>query len=261
MGEPGTGGVEVETRRRIGLAAVVMFVPLVYFLLPLRVAPKPRWLVAPLHRAVELGSREGVDWLLSLGCDADGASEAYGGDRPIDVALRGRREELLLLLLEKGAAPGRGGVPGPSPLGLAVKGGLPAAWKALRRKGARLDEEDLCHLLDDGRALTVALGFGECLQAEMLGTALRNASRRGLLLAVRTLCLVGAALDETGGDGMGGEGVTALHLAVEHDRFEIFRLLLHEGARVDRRDGKGRNVIDLARELRREDMLRFAELR
>jgi ankyrin repeat protein len=184
---------------------------------------------APLHLAAEAGHRDAADALLEGGAEIDRQREGAGDTALID-AIQSHRDEVSILLLERGAdvrlASWRGG-----PLEAAALGNArPPVVQALLARGAAAPP-------DDRRAVL----------------ALHHASREGHAAIVEALLEAGVAPDAT----VGPPGWTALMAAAHGGHERAARLLLGAGGDPNARADDGRTPLSIAREHGREVVARL----
>jgi ankyrin repeat protein len=203
-----------------------------------------------LSKAAELGRTDIVRELLKAGADP-----SFGGllNVPLCSAVHGEFVPIVDLLLKAGANVNAQLEGGRSALMLAAAKGNFALVKKLLKAGAdpRLQDEDGQTAILQARkwpqivALLKPLSSAKDIEF-LEEDSKRRASQAGELLAAATagdVKKVQALLD--GGapaDGVGKEGETALHIAVNDENAKLLELLLKAGAAVDARNRYGRTA-------------------
>lgn len=216
-----------------------------------------------LHIAAWMNHTELVAWLLAQGArlDAVDAQQAT----PLTRALLAGKEDMALLLLERGASAAKGD------LVYAARAGLPRATAALLQRGLAVNSA----VPRVGTALSVAAGKGhlEIVQrlveqgadvnahARMVPGALLEACTEGHLEVARYLLEHGAEI-EPARCGLGPKTITSmkdpielgyvlrelspLQAAVYYGHLEVTRLLLEHGADPAKPNADGLNALYLA---------------
>ena len=168
---------------------------------------------------------------------APGKARATGGASAIHFACSFNNVPVVRFLLEHGSDPFDAMDDGRTPLHLAAIGGHEELLAALL--AASDERTGVDAMTEDGR------------------TALHLAALGGNVPSVRLLMAHGADVDlpRPGGDAEGG---TPLHIAAEHNRLAVAKLLLEAGAEPERRTGKrDESPLDLAPAKGHLDMVRL----
>lgn len=184
--------------------------------------------VSGLVIAARKGRDDLVRGLLENGVDV------YGGDCKglLEAGVLGRNEEVVRLLMRSGVCvwgkKGGGGL-----LVKAIQGGCRGIMRMLVEGGVDIDEGD-----DVGDiAMNVGVVYGG-------------------FEVVKYLLEMGGGVDMR---DCFGDGKTALMVAVEEGSVEVVKLLMRFGADVRKKNGRGRNVVDLAMERRDPEILKWVQ--
>ena len=216
-GVVGKKSVFVDFSSPVHKAAAAGHIGAVEYLLTLM--PEQAWCLAAPHTTVTnpllmVAARHGqekmVCWLLDHGADIN-APGARGEGSALVAALDGRHENIVRLLLERGADP-NAVEKGPGTLHMALWRGDTALVDLLLSHGAS------SHRPDDS-------GITPLMMAAMVGHA----------SALLRLLDEGAVVDSQDRQGM-----TAMTVACRSGRAEIFTILLDRGARLDTPDKEGK---------------------
>jgi len=146
----------------------------------------------------------------------------------------GPREDELKLMIDAGADVNALDADKSTPLHQAVQHDFPKVVKVLIAAGANVNARDaggntplsLAHLVKSAEIVTLLKAAG----ADDGQTPLGRAAVKGDVKQVQALLASGAAVDE-----LGSEKKTALHLACEHDQWDVVQVLIAAKADVNRR--------------------------
>jgi ankyrin repeat protein len=168
----------------------------------------------PLAWAARGGKNEMIEILLAKGADL----EAAGGAPMVDAAFRGH-QETIQLLVDRGASVNTPDVHGRTPLMSCVRTGNVELGEFILKKGADVNHR----------------GFrGQ--------TALFGAAQQGQAQLVASLLTAGARPDIPDST----YSRTPLHLAAVSGYADIATLLMDAGGAIDRQDGRGNTPLELA---------------
>jgi ankyrin repeat protein len=203
---------------------------------------------SPLHRAVAFADLAKVEALLDAGADvndgvrSDEPINSNWGDTPLHIAAQDGREQIVRLLIARGADVNRANDRGNTPLHRAVE--YPGVVTALLDAGAKPNAPDAqgrtpLHWAAIGGAnstMTVLLARGADVKAvDLQGqTALHYAAREGNTAAIAAL--IGAGADPSAADRF---GATPLHVAAAARQEAAVLALLEKGANVKLADAFG----------------------
>jgi ankyrin repeat protein len=178
--------------------------------------------VTALHRAAKHGDLNIAKELLRRGAEVDPiCTEGWGFRTPLHVAAEQNSCKVLELLINNGANIERPGPDGYNALLLTCSNGFPACLELLLKAGARTDarndkKETCFHLAaDNGCSAILETLFEKCLDHDLVNS----------------------------GDA---EGDTPLHIAVWKGKKSEARLLLENGAIVDKANSSGNSVLHAA---------------
>ncbi len=202
--------------------------------------------LTPLHVAVSNRRAASVQVLIARGADVNAQTD-YGETGPLDLALEGKYEQIVQLLLKHGAKSGKA----TRALAEPIEEGNLARVKALFEQHADPGGEVR---LGDG-ALLMAAKYGQKEIAQFLltqgapiggtglwgDTALHEAAENGHESIVRLLVEKGADVNTKGGHGR-----TPLHVAVSCKKPQVVKALVACGAGVDVRDEDGTAPLHVA---------------
>jgi ankyrin repeat protein len=184
----------------------------------IKIDPKDHCGQTPLSWAARRGYEEVIWLLLEKGADIE--SKDIGGRTPLSWAVQQGHEEAIQLLLEKGADIESKDNVGRTLLSWAVQQGHEEAIQLLLEKGADIESKD-----NAGR------------------TPLSWAARRGYEEAIQLLLEKGADIESK---DIGGR--TPLSWAVQQGYEEAIQLLLEKGADIESKDNEGRTALSWASE-------------
>ncbi|KAG9148251.1 hypothetical protein Leryth_012212 [Lithospermum erythrorhizon] len=191
-----------------------------------------------LHIAVEERRRD----CLNLMSEMDMIRNGYDGDTPLHIAANLGDEQMVKLLVQKGANKDIRKNIGKAAYDVAAENGYAKLFDTLRlgdslcvasRKG---DVRTIHRLLEQGASINGHDQHG--------WTALHRASFKGRLEAVRVLVERGIEID-----AKDEEGYTALHCAVEAGHVDVIEFLIKKGADIESRTNKGVNALQIAESL------------
>lgn len=194
-----------------------------------------------LHVAVEERRKDCAKLLLlsNGSCRAANVRNGSDGDTPLHIAAGLGDEQLVKLLLSKGANKDIRNRVGKTAYDVAAENGNSKLFDALRLG------DNLCAAARKGEVRTIhrLLETGANINGRDQNgwTALHRASFKGKIDAVRTLIENGidvSARDE--------DGFTALHCAVESGHVEVIELLMKKGAEIEARTNKGVTPLQIA---------------
>ena len=204
-----------------------------------RVAVRTREGVTPLQLAATNGSAPMLGRLLRAGADPN-AALTPAGDTALMLAARTGRTDAIRALLESGAnvnATESWG--GTTPLMWAVSGGHTDAARLLIAAGADVNAQSYYVAAANGRGFegrTPVANRTESKVEEFASgwlTPLMFAAREGHLGLARILVAAGADIDTVGGDGK-----TALALAIFNGNYEVASFLVDNKADVNKADAQ-----------------------
>jgi len=204
-----------------------------------RVAVRTREGVTPLQLAATNGSAPMLGRLLRAGADPN-AALTPAGDTALMLAARTGRADAIRALLESGAnvnATETWG--GTTPLMWAVSGGHTDAARLLIAAGADVNAQSYYVAAANGRGFegrTPVANRTESKVEEFASgwlTPLMFAAREGHLGLARILVAAGAGIDTVGGDGK-----TALALAIFNGNYEVASFLVDNKADVNKADAQ-----------------------
>ena len=204
-----------------------------------RVAVRTREGVTPLQLAATNGSAPMLGRLLRAGADPN-AALTPAGDTALMLAARTGRADAIRALLESGAnvnATETWG--GTTPLMWAVSGGHTDAARLLIAAGADVNAQSYYVAAANGRGFegrTPVANRTESKVEEFASgwlTPLMFAAREGHLGLARILVAAGADVDTVGGDGK-----TALALAIFNGNYEVASFLVDNKADVNKADAQ-----------------------
>ena len=204
-----------------------------------RVAVRTREGVTPLQLAATNGSAPMLGRLLRAGADPN-AALTPAGDTALMLAARTGRADAIRALLESGAnvnATESWG--GTTPLMWAVSGGHTDAARLLIAAGADVNAQSYYVAAANGRGFegrTPVANRTESKVEEFASgwlTPLMFAAREGHLGLARILVAAGAGIDTVGGDGK-----TALALAIFNGNYEVASFLVDNKADVNKADAQ-----------------------
>jgi ankyrin repeat protein len=193
----------------------------------------PRDFLKPLFRAVSVGQKSIVEFLLDHGADV--AGDDGTGNTPLHMAASNGSQDIVSLLLSRNANVNASNKEGSTPLHLAVEHGRTSIVKELLAHDAAVNAQD-----------------------QLGRTPLHIAALRGNLEVARLLILQKPDLEhriKVNKDGLTPLGSTALHLAVLNGSEEIADLLIKSGADVNARAYDGSTPLLLAADRRNKKLV------
>nr|GLL36755.1 ankyrin repeat and protein kinase domain-containing protein 1-like isoform X3 [Ipomoea trifida] len=196
-----------------------------------------------LHLAVKGRRRDCARLLLASGGGARADVRNGGdGDTPLHIAAASGDEQMVRLLLHKGAEKNIRNKYGKTAYDVAAENGHGRLFDALRLG------DDLCAAARKGetRKIQKLLDHGANLHGRDLHgwTALHRSAFKGRVDAVKALIDQGISLDARDEDGY-----TALHCAVEAGQVDVTEVLVKTGADVEARTNKGVTALQIAEAL------------
>jgi len=204
-----------------------------------RVAVRTREGVTPLQLAATNGSAPMLGRLLRAGADPN-AALTPAGDTALMLAARTGRADAIRALLESGASVNATETwGGTTPLMWAVSGGHTDAARLLIAAGADVNAQSYYVAAANGRGFegrTPVANRTESKVEEFASgwlTPLMFAAREGHLGLARILVAAGADVDTVGGDGK-----TALALAIFNGNYEVASFLVDNKADVNKADAQ-----------------------
>ncbi|XP_042013067.1 protein VAPYRIN-like [Salvia splendens] len=203
-----------------------------------------------LHLAVEERRRDCVRLLLASASVRPDARSGSDGETPLHVAAGLGDEQMVKLLLHKGANKDVRSRAGKTAYDLAAESGHARLYDALRlgdsmcaaaRKG---DARMVARLIESGAAVNGRDQNG--------WTALHRAAFKGRLDVARAVVEKGVDVD-----AKDGEGYTAFHCAVESGHVEVIEMLVKKGADVEAKTSKGVTALQIAQSLNYSGIVRL----
>ena len=215
----------------------------------------------PLNVAAIHGKVAAIDMLLQKGVDINKRNSAGAG--PLCLAVDRKHPEAARLLVEKGADVNQPGSGNQTPLAIAIGKDQGDLARYLVEKGANVnaasngwtplllcadhsDDPDLAKfLLEKGADINAALQGLPCPLYQAI--CWRHFS------TARVLIENGADVNLIYANG----GWTPLFMAIKENHLDTVRLLLQKGAKIDVKSQAGQTPLDLARELKREEVVKI----
>lgn len=203
-----------------------------------------------LHLAVEERRRDCARLLLANSAAGADIRNATDGDTPLHVASGLGDEQMVKLLLHKGANKDVRNKAGKTAYDLAAENGHAKLFDALRlgdslcaaaRKG---ELRMILRLLDNGASINGRDQNG--------WTALHRAAFKGRMDVIRALIEKGIDLN-----AKDEWGYTALHCAVESGQVDAIELMVKKGADVEARTSKGVSALQIAESLNYPGIVRI----
>ena len=205
-----------------------------------------------LHNATLRGHKAIVLLLLSAGADID-ARNFDLEETALHIAVTNRKDDILQILLDKGANVNAVARDGMTALHIATQQGRTDIVQLLVNKGsevmaknAALNGQTAIHIASSQcyvEILEVLLEAGADVKATTREgqTALHIAARQGHKEVVQLLLIKGADITATANGGK-----SAVHVAASRGHLSIVRQLLVHGAEIDARDDSGQTALHLA---------------